>query len=372
MSQPGSVFERPKEGPVYQKTVQTERDLEISGGSDAGRRSEERRPVWSIVIPVYGSPSSLEPLCRRIKSACAQLPYELILIDDACPKGSWREIERLAKDDPAIVGLRLSRNFGQHAAIQAGLSRVQGEWIVVMDCDLQDRPEEIPRLWAKAREGFDIVRAKRINRNDPLYRRIFSTAFYAALSFLTSTHQSPQFSNFGIYSRRVIDTITQWQEETKYFPAIVSWVGFAQTTLAVEQDSRFEGQSSYTFRKLAALGINVVIGFSDKPMKLVMASGFLIALLSFGVAFLVLCLHLSGALTIEGWASITLSLWFIGGCLLFSVGLTGLYVGRILVEAKGRPTFIIDRVLVSDAVENTLGDVLIKPTSGSNANASRD
>lgn len=353
------------------KTAETEWNSDRSDRTDP-RPSRQPRPVWSFVIPVYGSPSSLEPLCRRLKAVCTQRPYEVILVEDGCPKHSWPEIERLARDDPAIVGVRLSRNFGQHAAIQAGLSLVKGEWIFVMDCDLQDRPEEIPRLWAKALEGFEIVRARRANRNDPLYRRVLSTAFYSALSFLTDTHQSPQFSNFGIYSRRVIDTITQWQEETKYFPAIVSWVGFSQTTLAVEQDSRFEGRSSYTFRKLAALGINVVVGFSDKPMKLVMASGFLLALLSFGVAFFVLCLHFAGAIIVEGWASIALSLWFLGGCLLFSVGLTGLYVGRLLVEAKGRPTFIIDRVFVGDTVDKTLRDVPSKPTSGSNAPTPRD
>jgi dolichol-phosphate mannosyltransferase len=215
-----------------------------------------------------------------------------------------------------------------------------------MDCDLQDRPEEVPRLWAKALEGFDVVRAKRANRSDPWYRRFFSRAFYTFLSYLTDTHQSSEFSNFGIYNRRVIDVITQWQEESKYFPAIVSWIGFSQSFLAVEQDRRFEGHSSYTFTKLIALGMNVIVGFSDKPLKLVMVTGFVIALLSFGMTFFVLISHLMGALTVQGWASIALSLWFVAGCLLFAVGLTGLYVGRILVEVKGRPNFIIDKVVM--------------------------
>ena len=247
-----------------------------------------------------------------------------------------------------------------------GLSRVRGEWIVVMDCDLQDRPEEVPRLWAKALEGFDIVRAKRVNRSDAWYRRFFSEAFYAFLSYLTDTHQNPEFSNFGIYSRKVIDVVTQWQEEAKYFPAIVSWVGFSQSTLAVEQDRRFSGPSSYTFAKLVKLGVNVIVGFSDKPLKLVMVAGFAMALLSFGMALFILVSHLMGVLTVEGWASIALSLWFLAGCLLFALGLTGLYVGRILVEVKGRPSFIIDRVLIhawEDArSENHVGPV---PVDGS-------
>ncbi len=310
------------------------------------------RPTWSFVVPVYGSPESLAPLCSRIREACAGVSYELVLVDDRCPRGSWHEIKRLAISDPAILGIRLSRNFGQHAAIQAGLSRAKGEWIIVMDCDLQDRPEEVPRLWSKALEGFDVVRAKRVTRSDPMHRRLLSRAFYAFLSYLTDTKQNPEFSNFGIYSRRVIETITSWEEESKYFPAIVSWVGFSQSTLPVEQNSRFEGRSSYTFGKLLALGLNVIVGFSDKPLKVVMASGFLIALLSFGMAFFVLVAHLLGALTVQGWASMALSLWFVAGCLMFSVGLTGLYVGRTLGETKGRPTFIIDCELPAPHANN--------------------
>lgn len=304
-------------------------------------------PTWSFVIPVYGAPESLEPLCGRIKEACAEMSYELILIDDRCPKGSWQQIERLAEINPAILGIRLSRNFGQHAAIQAGLSRAKGEWVIVMDCDLQDRPEEVPRLWAKALEGFDVVRAKRVTRNDPIHRRFLSRAFYALLSYLTDTHQNPEFSNFGIYNRRVIETVTGWEEESKYFPAIISWVGFSQSTLSVEQDPRFEGRSSYTMRKLLALALNIIVGFSDKPLKIVMASGFVMALLSFGISFFVLAAHLLGTLTVQGWASMALSLWFVAGCLMFAVGLTGLYVGRILVETKGRPTFIVDREITT-------------------------
>ncbi len=318
------------------------------------RETEEvgQEPTWSFVIPVYGSPESLEPLCSRIKQSCAGMRYELILIDDRCPKGSWQEIERLAAIDPAILGIRLSRNFGQHAAIQAGLSRAKGEWTFVMDCDLQDRPEEAPRLWAKAREGYDVVRAERVERNDPMHRRFFSRAFYALLSYLTDTHQNAEFSNFGIYHRRVIETIIGWEEESKYFPAIVSWVGFSQSTLPVEQDPRYVGRSSYTLRKLLTLALNIIVGFSDKPLKIVMISGFLIALLSFGMSFFVLVAHLVGTLTVQGWASIALSLWFVAGCVMFSIGLTGLYVGRILVETKGRPTFIIDREVASRSVRS--------------------
>jgi len=307
----------------------------------------------SFVVPVYGSPESLEALCQRVKDVCAGMraSYELILVDDRCPRDSWSSIVRLAKADASVIGMRLSRNFGQHAAIQAGLSRVRGKWIVVMDCDLQDRPEEVPRLYEKAMQGYDIVRAKRANRNDPLYRRMTSAAFYLLLSYLADTYQDARIANFGIYSRRVIDVIAHWQEESKYFPAIVSWVGFSHAEVVVEQDVRFSGRSSYSFLKLVHLAGNVIVGFSDRPLKLVMFAGLAMALLSFGMAFLIVILHVMKLLTVEGWASTVLSLWFLAGCLMFALGLTGLYVGRILVEVKGRPSFIIDQLLAPTAEE---------------------
>ena len=328
-------------------------DATITGILASGERNQALRsdpladPVISFVVPVYGSPESLEPLSRRVRDVCVgmHITYELILVDDRCPMNSWPVIVHLAETEPAIVGVRLSRNFGQHAAIQAGLFRVRGDWIVVMDCDLQDRPEEVPRLMEEARKGFDIVRAKRLSRKDPPYRRLVSAAYYRVLSYLTGTRQDPGFSNFGIYRRKVIDVITQWQEESKYFPAILSWVGFSHATLEVEQDRRFGGRSSYTLVKLFRLGLNVIVGFSDKPLKLVMVAGFVMALLSFGVSFLILVAHLMGLFTVEGWASIALSLWFLSGCILFSLGLTGLYVGRVLAEVKGRPSFIVDQVV---------------------------
>jgi glycosyltransferase involved in cell wall biosynthesis len=302
----------------------------------------------SFVIPVYGSPESLEPLCARIASTCYSMrsSYEIILVDDRCPFGSWQVVERLTADNLHIVGIRLSRNFGQHAAINAGLTHVRGQWIIVMDCDLQDQPEEVPAMLEAAKVGsFDVVRASRGIRNDPLYRRALSQAFYATLSFLTNTHQSADIANFGVYSRRVINAVNSWQEESKYFPATIEWVGFSQSTLTVSHGARFSGRSSYKFRTLFRLGLNVVVGFSDRPLRLMMYAGFAVAVASFALALLVLIMGLFGFFSAPGWASIMLSLWFLAGSVLFGIGLTGLYVGRILIEAKGRPTFIVDRLV---------------------------
>jgi glycosyltransferase involved in cell wall biosynthesis len=315
-------------------------------------------PFLSFVVPVYGAPESLEPLQERIAAVCGKLnvTYELILVDDRCPKGSWRVVLQLAAKDSNVVAVRLSRNFGQHAAIHSGLSRVRGQWIVVMDCDLQDRPEDVPALLTKAKEGFDIVLAVRGTRDDPWLRKIASRLFYRVLSFMTDTDQTPEVGNFGVYRRKVIDTINAWSEQSKYFPAIVQWVGFSRTYVPVDRDKRHEGSSSYTLSKLVNLAMTVVIGFSDKPLKLVMSCGLAVALLSFFASSVLFLLHVAGRFTVEGWTSIMLSLWFIGGCTAFVIGLSGLYIGRVLVEVKGRPSYIVDQVVRSVGSSELTGD----------------
>ena len=306
-------------------------------------------PMLSVVVPVYGAPNSLVLLRDRVREACRQADasFELVLVDDRCPRDSWAVVRELARSDPTVLGVRLSRNFGQHAAINAGLQRARGRWIVVMDCDLQDRPEEIPNLLKTARDGgFDIVRARRVDRNDPWHRRFVSQLFYRVLSFLTDTHQSADIANFGIYSSKVIRAVNSWDEDLKYFPAIIEWIGFSRTEVPVVHDSRHDGRSSYNLRRLLRLAANVVVGFSDKPLKLMMFTGFVVALLSLGLAAALLIARLLGAFgAVAGWASLMLSLWFLTGGLLFGLGLTGLYVGRIFIEAKGRPMFIVDEVV---------------------------
>ena len=195
-------------------------------------------PYLSFVVPVYGSPESLEPLAQRVKDVCAGMgvSYELILVDDRCPKNSWLSIKRLAEDDHAIVGISLSRNFGQHAAIQAGLSRVRGEWVVVMDCDLQDRPEEVPKLWAKALEGFDVVRAKRANRSDPLVSTIFLQGLlHVPELFDGYPSKSSVFQLWNLPTEGLSRSSLNGRKKSKYFPAIVSWIGFSQSVLEVNR-----------------------------------------------------------------------------------------------------------------------------------------
>jgi dolichol-phosphate mannosyltransferase len=316
----------------------------LSAGARQIMTSPAAAPHLSFVSPVYGSPESLEPLCDQIAEVCVKLgvTYEIILVDDRCPLDSWSRVRRLAETRAAVRGIRLSRNFGQHSAIQAGLRDVRGEWVVVLDCDLQDRPDAVPLLLAKARENYDVVRARRTRRRDGALRGVASRVFYGVLGYLTDTIQDESIANFGVYHRRVIDAVVSWQEEQKFFPVIIQWVGFNQAVVDVPHAERHSGRSSYNFSKLLRLGIGVAISFSDKPLRLMVGLGGLISLMTFLLSLVVFFRAILGGISVPGWASVALSVWFLSGVIITVTGISGLYIGRILAEAKRRPTFIID------------------------------
>jgi glycosyltransferase involved in cell wall biosynthesis len=301
-------------------------------------------PQLSVVSPVYRSPLSLEALCARVKSTAQRMgvSYEIILVDDRCPLGSWEIIHTLAANDPSVRGVRLSRNFGQHPAIYAGLRLARGHWIVVMDCDLQDVPEEIEKLYRAALTGYDAVRARRAERRDGLLRRLGSSGFYRTLSFLTGVKHSADIGNFGIYSRKIVDTLLSWHEDHRYFPAAVQWVGFSVLDLDVVHGSRPYGRSSYNFLRLLRLALSVIVSFSDRPLRLLAYGGLVVAVIAFFYAIYLVLAALVGGVAVPGWTSVIASVWLLSGVIVFSIGVTGFYVGQILREVKGHPNYLID------------------------------
>jgi polyisoprenyl-phosphate glycosyltransferase len=301
----------------------------------------------SIVIPVYRCANCLQELVSRISKSVHGVfeDFEIILVDDFSPDDSWNTIERISKSDPRIKAIKLSRNFGQHYAITAGLERAKNDWIVVMDCDLQDRPEEIPRLYQKAMEGYDIVFAQRIVRHDNWMKRLFSRWFYRVLGYLTDTTQDSTIANFGIYQKKVIQAILSMKDYIRYLPAMVRWVGFNFTAIEVKHSERASGKTSYNLRKLIRLGTNVVLSFSEKPLHLVIRFGFSITLISFAFGLFYLIRYFSGKITISGFASIIISVWLLGGIIILILGIIGLYIGKTFERAKERPMFIIDKTI---------------------------
>ena len=254
---------------------------------------------------------------------------------------AWEVIIALASQDSRVKGIQLSRNFGQHYAITAGLEYATGEWIVVIDCDLQDRPEEILNLYQTAKNDYDIVLGQRIQRKDNFVKKAFSRLFYKLLSFLTDLKQDSTIANFGIYHRKAIQAVCTMQDRLRYFPSMIQWVGFKKTSIPVEHDARTCGKSSYSFRRLARLSLDVILALSDKPLRLTVKLGILIALLTFVYAILNVFRYFSGEIEVMGWTSLIISIWFLAGIIIVLIGIVGLYIGKIFDSVKNRPTFII-------------------------------
>lgn len=299
--------------------------------------------LLSIVSPIYRGEKMLEELVSRIKTSVKSITddYEIILVNDASPDNSWAKIKEISIIDKKVKGINLSRNFGQHYAITAGLSRTSGDWVVVMDCDLQDRPEEIPNLFQKAQEGFDSVFAQRVERKDSFSKRLSSVLFYRVLSFLTDTKQDHSVANFGIYNRQVVNAILSMGDSIRYFPIMAQWVGFRKAYLPVEHAEREEGRSSYSLFKLFRLASDNMIGFSDKPLRLMLSFGFYMVILSLLVALFYLVKYLLGEIEVDGFTTLIISMWLLSGIIIMMVGVAGIYIGKIFDRVKGRPTFII-------------------------------
>lgn len=303
---------------------------------------DSAKPELSVVVPVYGSDEVLHELYQRTVAALEPITnnFELILVNDASPGDAWHVIQDLAAKDARVRGLNLSRNFGQYAALTAGLQASRGEWVVVMDCDLQDQPEAIGAMYRKAQEGYFVVVGSRKVRHDSPLRTFFSVAFYTLFSRLAGRKQDRTLTNFGIYHRRVIDAILSIQDRMRYFSVMVRWVGFRTATIPVEHAPRRGGKSGYSLRKLFSLAIDIVLAYSEKPLRIIVKIGVLVAVSSGAY------LALSVGRSVMGWPVsstefIIGSLWFIFGVLSMMIGIVALYLGKTFEEVKKRPIYIV-------------------------------
>jgi dolichol-phosphate mannosyltransferase len=302
-------------------------------------------PLISVVVPVYKAENSLEELYRRLTSAVEAISpdFEIILVEDCGGDRSWEMIEFLAQRDPRVKGLQFSRNFGQHYGITAGLDHSRGDWVVVMDCDLQDRPEEIPRLYAKAREGYDVVLARRGARQDPLLKRLSSRLFYRLFIYLSDMDYDGDTGNFRIMSRKVVENLRHMREQLRFFGGLVQWLGFPTASIEVQHAERFEGKSTYTFAKLWKLATETIIAYSDKPLRIAVRFGFVMAFMSFCYGLYILLRATLYDVPIMGWSSLIVSLYFIGGIIISILGIIGIYLGKTFDETKKRPLYVVRR-----------------------------
>ncbi len=305
----------------------------------------------SVVIPVYGCKGALPELHRRLVATLEGMEktFEIVLVDDHDPQNSWEEVAKLCALDERVVGVKLSRNFGQIRAITAGLDLCRGDWVVVMDCDLQDRPESIPQLYAKAQEGYDVVFARRIQRKDTGITKFFSRAFYKVYDYFTDGNYDGSLCNFSISRRIVIQSYCSMRERNRAYTMFIKWLGFKQTAIDLEGDERFEGESSYSFKKKMAMAFELITAQSTKPLKFAVTLGFVFAFVAFLAIIVIIVNHaLHHDDMLAGWSSTIAAIFFMGGLILASVGVVGLYVGNIFEEVKGRPLYVVAEVLNGD------------------------
>ncbi|MBR4200939.1 MAG: glycosyltransferase family 2 protein [Oscillospiraceae bacterium] len=304
----------------------------------------------SVVIPVYGCRKALSELHRRLTETLSQLTqeYEIILVDDNCPQNSWESIEELCAADKKTKGIHMARNFGQASAITAGVDNCSGEWVVVMDCDLQDRPEHILNLYSKAKEGYDVVFARRRFRKDTALTMFLSRMFYHVLSYMTEEEIDPTIGNFSISRKKVIDNYCRMREHNRAYQLFIKWLGFRQTAIDLEGDERFEGKSSYSLKKKLHFAASLIVTHSNKPLKMSVKLGFLIFTISMIYTLVLIIQKLMGYNYLAGWTSILSSIYIMGGLLLAALGIIGIYIGNIFNEVKDRPIYVVTEMVNFD------------------------
>lgn len=302
-------------------------------------------PLISVVIPVYKAEKILDELYTRLRNALETVSpaFEIVLVEDCGGDRSWDVIERLAAADPRVIGLQFSRNFGQHYGITAGLDQCNGDWVVVMDCDLQDAPEEIPRLYAKALEGYHVVLALRGKRQDPMLKRATSWLYYRLFSYLADLDIDGDSGNFRIMSRQVVKNFVRMREQLRFFGGHVQWMGFPTTGIEVRHAQRAEGKSTYTFAKLWRLAMDTILAYSDKPLRMAATLGLTMAAVAMGFGAFILLRSMVHSSPIPGWSSLIVSLYFIGGLIIGILGVLGIYLGKAFDETKKRPLYIVRR-----------------------------
>ena len=301
----------------------------------------------SIVSPVYRGEKMLDELVRRIHAAVSPLTpdYEIVLVNDCSPDRSWEHIAEICAKDKQVKGINLSRNFGQPYAITAGLSYATGRYVAVIDCDLQNKPEDLPAMYNKALEGYDIVSARRVVREDTFLKRLSSAAFHKAYALLSGFKTDKAVAEFGIYSQKVVKVYCSIPEYSLSFVELVHTLGFKKSTVDVYHDHRLEGKSSYNLYRLLKLSYNSIISNSNRPLHIAVTVGLLMSLLSFLMAIYNIFAKFIGLNEVAGYTSTIFSIWFVGGILLFMMGVLGLYIGKIFDQVKGRPVFIVSETL---------------------------
>ena len=303
-------------------------------------------PTVSLVIPVLDEEDTLPELHRRVEAALEGIPHELVFVDDGSSDRSAAIVEELAARQEGVVLVQLSRNFGMEIAMSAGLDHARGDHVVLMHADLQDPPELIPEMLEKARAGADVVYARRIGRDESWLKRSLATGFYALMERLARTPYQGQAGDFRLMSRRVVETLRQMPERRRFLRGMVAWVGFEQVPIEYRRAGRASGRGA-SYHSLLRLAVEALASFSDVPLALAAYFGILTAVLSGVAALVIVLLAVTGVVTASLGVWILVSVLFLGGVQLISVGILGRYVARMHEQTLQRPLYLVNRVIAS-------------------------
>ena len=298
----------------------------------------------TVVIPVYNESTLIEELVKRVKQNVKLITedFEIVLVDDGSQDKTWELIEFESRSEKRLKGIKFSRNFGHHYAITAGLHNAAGDWVVVMDGDLQDRPEVIPDLYKKAQEGFDIVFVSRQNRPEKLYYRMAQKFFYWILRLLSGVDFDSRQANFSIISRKVVEAFKHFPENARFYGSTIKWLGFNRSFILADHGFRHSGKPSYTLKRRIKLAADIIISFSERPLKAAIILGIVISVFSTFMGIWIVYGTLNWGYTVIGWPSLITAVLFSTGVILVVAGILGVYIGEIFKQVKNRPLYIID------------------------------
>ncbi|MEM7329160.1 MAG: glycosyltransferase family 2 protein [Pseudomonadota bacterium] len=301
----------------------------------------------SAVVPCYNEEDSLSELVRRLQAVCvseAGDSYEIVLVDDGSTDRTWAWMNVLSTRNPHLVIVKMSRNHGHQLALSAGLSVARGARIFILDADLQDPPELLPKMMKLCDDGADVVYGQRTDRSgETWFKRITSKGFYRVLEQLVDVDMPLDTGDFRLITRRVLDLVLAMPERERFFRGMVAWIGLRQVPLEYVRDARFAGETKYPLSKMLGLAASAVTGFSIRPLRIATYLGLITATLALGMLVYALTSWVMYD-AVSGWTSLMIVVLFLGAVQLVVLGVMGEYIGRNFLESKQRPNFIIEQV----------------------------
>ena len=315
------------------------------------------KPVISIVVPVYNEEKSIRLMYDRLIASMSSISsnFEIIYVNDGSRDNSFLELVKLSNEDERVKYINFSRNFGHQIAVTAGLDLSKGDAVVIIDGDLQDPPEVIPEMYAKHKEGFEVVYGQRLKRKgESFFKKITAKYFYRILKKITSVNIPVDTGDFRLIDRKIVNDLKKMPEQNKFLRGQIAWLGYRQTSVFFERDERKFGETGYPFSKMLKFALDGITGFSDVPLQFVTKTGIFISFISFLIILYAIFSHFVLEKTITGWTSLIISSMFIGGVQLISIGIIGEYISRINKNVQNRPLYIIDETNIEESNSNSL------------------